>query len=146
MALKLPTLIKTNTGWTLDGFVPASAAYDWPKYERSNGTLYILQCGDFLKIGITRDVAKRIAQLDAANPLPVTLIAKRTISLAGLPWAEAWMHQRFAAELLKNEWFAVGIEDVIDALPEAERFARAYARCCRDWYQRQRVREINSAL
>src|SRR5690606_10380205 len=93
---------------------------------------------------VTRDLPKRIRQLEAANPLPIVLLGKRTVPLASMLITEAWLHQIFAAYRVKSEWFLISPDEVLAALPEAGRFANAYARCCRDWFERDRVRKINN--
>jgi hypothetical protein len=139
----IPTLVKDGKGWTLDRFAPGQQAFRWDEFERKNATIYVLGCGEHVKIGVTRDIAKRIRQLEAANPLPIVLLGKRTVPLASMLITEAWLHQRFATYRVRGEWFLVSADDVLAALTDAGRFANAYARCCRDWFERDRVRRIN---
>lgn len=94
-------------------------------------------------LGLGSNFSRRLDELRAGNPLPFTVLAKRTIPYAGLLITEAWMHDRFAARRAHGEWFLISPDDALAALPEAERFARAYARCCRDWFQRDIVQRMN---
>lgn len=146
MHKKIPTLVKTKTGWTIDSFTPGQSAFRWDEFSRKNAKLYVLQCGDYLKIGVARDLERRRREIDAMNALPVTVIAARTIPLSALLITEAWLHAQFADRRVKGEWFSVSIEEVMAILPDAVRFANAYDRECRDWFQRARVRRINADL
>lgn len=139
----LPELVQINGRWVLDGFEPGQAAFKWSDYQRKSATLYILKCGEYLKIGITRDMDKRLKQIDAANPMPVVKIATKTVPLAGVAFAEAWLHRELQESRVKGEWFAIDEKTALSLLPEAARRAAAYSRCCQDWHARELAREMN---
>jgi len=142
----MPTLRQDGKAWSLDDFVPGQTAFRYDEFERKIGTLYMIQCCEYVKIGVTRDLAARLNELRVGNPFPFSILAQKTIPAARLLITEAWLHQRFAHGRVHGEWFLVGADDVLVALPEAERFARAYARACRDWFQRDRVGQINETF
>lgn len=76
--------------------------------------LYIVQCNGEagpIKIGMARDVAKRIAQFRIANPYPLTCLAQHQAPYE----AERLIHARFSHAALGGEWFA--------AVPELVEFA-----------------------
>lgn len=65
--------------------------------------VYIIQAGDtaMVKIGWAEEPDQRRAVLQTAHWLPL-----RTIRLIdGVPATERWMHRRFAAFRVANEWF-----------------------------------------
>jgi hypothetical protein len=73
--------------------VPAAEKKSW---------VYFMQSGDLIKIGVARDVQKRIASLQCGNPEPITLLA----AVAGDHKTERHLHQRFATDRVRGEWFA----------------------------------------
>lgn len=68
-------------------------------YQR--GRVYFAECGDFIKIGFTFSVEKRIASLSTGNPLPITLMH---VAKAGREF-EQELHKRFASLRGRGEWF-----------------------------------------
>lgn len=65
--------------------------------------VYVIRCGNFIKIGKAADPAKRIAQLDAANPLELERIA--VIKGQDGHRLERELHQQFHEQRHKGEWF-----------------------------------------
>ncbi len=65
--------------------------------------LYVLRCGDLVKIGITNDINKRMASLQTGNPEPIILeyIEERYNPRK----AEFWLHNQFSAHRVGGEWF-----------------------------------------
>lgn len=66
-----------------------------------NSAVYVARCGDFIKIGLTTNVEKRIKALTGAMPFNVELIA----SFQGNWDFEQALHNRFAVLHHRNEWF-----------------------------------------
>lgn len=54
--------------------------------------------------------------------------ATRRVPLAGLAYAEAWLHQHFKDRRVKGEWFAIAAAEVPAAFAKAVIRARAYER------------------
>jgi hypothetical protein len=77
--------------------------------KRSKSThLYILSCGDKIKIGITNDIDQRLMSLKTGNPLPITLefLEERTNPHK----AEHYVLNQLSKYRIKGtEWF-VGID------------------------------------
>lgn len=75
-----------------------------------NKGVYLLQCGEFYKIGVGDNVAQRVKQIQTATPYQVlhllTLPSKRPYLL------EHAMHTRFASKRVRGEWFALTDSDV----------------------------------
>ena len=65
--------------------------------------LYVLRCGDKLKIGITNDIESRLSSLQTGNPEQIVLeyIEERLNPRK----AEKWLHTQFAYCRIKGEWF-----------------------------------------
>ncbi len=71
-----------------------------------SGRVYFIQCGGDdgpVKIGFTRDLHRRLTDLQIANPYPLRVVLE-------LPGAdelyEFALHRHFAAACLRGEWFA----------------------------------------
>jgi hypothetical protein len=77
-----------------EGFVAPS--------KRSGELVYFVQAETGqIKIGLARDVEKRVAQLRTGSPVQITLLA---VTDGGQP-REFTYHQRFAEHRLHGEWF-----------------------------------------
>lgn len=79
------------------------------------GTIYILRCEDYMKIGFTtNDPRLRLSTIQSGNPFSVRIV--RTIP--GYMPQETWMHARYAKLRLPNsEWFLY-TEDVLTVEPK----------------------------
>lgn len=86
---------------------------DAPKVVRG---VYFLQMAEFVKIGVSSDIAKRVNDLRTSVPLPISI-------LGAIPGAtrsvERALHQRFALHRRNGEWF--------DATPEILAEAQLWA-------------------
>lgn len=66
--------------------------------------LYILSCGDLIKIGVTNDIEQRIRTLQTGNPLPIIL---EHIETKNHPYKiESYLHRIFAQYRIRGEWFS----------------------------------------
>ena len=65
--------------------------------------LYVLRCGDRVKIGITNDIQQRIQSLQTGNP--DTIILEYIEDRYNPRKAEKWLHNQFSAQKIKGEWF-----------------------------------------
>lgn len=68
--------------------------------SRSN-YIYVIACGDFIKIGITGNLNRRVYDLQRATPYPLALVH----SFMGSPVDEAQLHARFSHCNHRGEWF-----------------------------------------
>jgi len=74
-----------------------------PKIPEPKGGsfVYIVRAGGFIKIGHTTKLTSRMNNIRTHSPYDVTLLHK----LAGARVLEKELHQRFAAQHSRNEWF-----------------------------------------
>lgn len=82
------------------------------KLEQSkrNGYVYLINAGEFYKIGISRNVDRRITQLSTIPPFDVTLVCIiETDDMLGL---ENKLHTMFSEKRVNGEWFTLSDEDV----------------------------------
>jgi hypothetical protein len=81
---------------------PAVRAMEDAIAQRDGSSVYFAAAGDRIKIGWSRKVGSRIAQLQTGNPESVVLLA----TMPGGRSLERTLHQRFAGARLAGEWFA----------------------------------------
>ncbi len=81
--------------------------------RRQPTSLYVMQSGKYLKVGIAGDVTKRLAAIQTANPEPVKLRHTREFSsrLYAL-MVEAEAHRSLAAFHVHSEWFSADLAHV----------------------------------
>lgn len=74
------------------------------------GTLYLIRCERYYKIGHTTDMAvKRLSALQSSNPFPLELVH----TWAGTRWDERAWHSRLHARRVRGEWFELTNQDVM---------------------------------
>jgi hypothetical protein len=141
----VPEMIDIGGEWMIVHFEPMQPAFKWEKVKGKTGTLYVLSAGTVCKIGMTTDLPKRFNAINSSSPMPLEIVATRGVPLAGLAYAEAWLHQRFSESRLKGEWFNMDWHLAASALDEAAARADAYAQCCKEWhsarYGKRKVRK-----
>lgn len=63
--------------------------------------IYVLRCGDYVKIGLSRTPAKRLRSLECSNPYPMSLLAQ----IPGDRDDERALHHHFKHLHHRLEWF-----------------------------------------
>lgn len=76
------------------------------KVRSARGQIYIVRAGENVKIGFTRNVEQRIAQLQTFFPFPLDLL----LVLPGSLLTERQLHHRFRLSRVTGEWFRHGAE------------------------------------
>lgn len=62
------------------------------------------------KIGVSTDYRRRFKDLSAASPLPLTTV--KYAKCDHPHFLESHLHERFAGQLFKNEWYSLGADDL----------------------------------
>lgn len=103
--------------------------------RRQPTSLYVIQSGDHLKIGIAGNVAQRLAGIQAYNPLPVRVRHTREFSsrLYAL-MVEAEAHRSLSSYHVHGEWFSAPLE-------HARRILALIYPCMRKLEQRYQAEE-----
>lgn len=85
---------------------------------RQMSVVYIVRCGDFVKIGTTANFKPRLQKIRAATPFPISVVSIQYGDVA----KERELHERFAAYRHHYEWFRVEGElaTYLAGLPEAD--------------------------
>lgn len=81
------------------------------------GFVYFLGSDHGVKIGCTTNLSKRTAQIAAALPFSVELLASHHTETDRYA-AEKWFHDRFSSRRLNGEWFKIGLKELNKALEE----------------------------
>lgn len=68
-------------------------------------TLYFIESGEFVKVGLADDVQRRLHDLQLGNPLPLRLAHRRTIPRALNKQVERLVHGRLGEWSVGREWF-----------------------------------------
>ena len=76
------------------------------------GVVYLLECSGYHKIGLSRNLEKRCAQLSIALPFDLQVV--HTIRANDVRALEIYWHGRFATRRVRGEWFKLSSEDVAE--------------------------------
>ncbi len=68
-----------------------------------NGFVYVVQCGEFTKIGIATWVKTRVMSLQTGNPEPIQLLKSWRSRNAGAE--ELKLHKHLRKYRVRGEWF-----------------------------------------
>lgn len=72
--------------------------------QQTEGYIYFVQCGEFVKIGYTANPNSRMSKFKTNNPYECRLVAL----IDGGKIIEAQMHERFAEFHHRGEWYRCG--------------------------------------
>jgi hypothetical protein len=73
-------------------------------------SVYVVQCHNFVKIGIAEDVPNRISNLQTGCPYKLTLL--KTWHSADAIAEEEALHERFGVFHVRGEWFNIPEEEL----------------------------------
>lgn len=75
-----------------------------------DGFVYLLESGGVYKIGVTKNLNRRVKQISPKMPYPVNLI--HSIKTNDRYKLEGWLHNIFRSKRLEGEWFQLSETDV----------------------------------
>lgn len=79
----------------------------------NKGYVYVFKCNEYYKIGVSKNVEKRLQQLNTQRPYEVCLIYKS--SLIEDPYkVKKQLHKMFEDKRISQEWFELNISDIDD--------------------------------
>lgn len=105
--------------------------------------LYVIETGDFVKVGLSRNVDQRMREMDLLNPLTPRLVLFRTLTRNTAPAVEKHAHGLLAEFHHKREWFRTPPMETLrqaikKAVEEGKRVDRA------DWVlERKRLANLD---
>lgn len=65
--------------------------------------VYGIKAGQFIKVGITKDLPRRLRQMQLFNPYPPEVVFELQVREAR--WVEMRMHEELRADAIGREWF-----------------------------------------
>ena len=86
------------------------------KRTPAKGYVYLLECGGKYKVGWSRDVARRVKELDK-RPFKLNVIAKSRLT-EGAFKNEQYIHERIERFKINGEWYELP-EEVVNRLVKA---------------------------
>lgn len=81
---------------------------------KTEGWVYFIQCGEYVKIGLSSNVESRLKALQSATPYPLKLLKK--LPVPNMARAEARLHRHFASVRHKGEWFRLTEDDLWEVM------------------------------
>ena len=102
------------TGWNIIDDLHYDEWMSKAGYDARSGYVYVIkQSGDY-KIGVTKDIRKRLSTIQMSTPKPVQLV--HSFYIGGIyadayEWEKA-LHQRFSKRKIRGEWFRLTNTDV----------------------------------
>ncbi|MEL7657075.1 MAG: GIY-YIG nuclease family protein [Bacillota bacterium] len=87
--------------------------------DKQKGLIYILDAGDSIKIGRTRNLQQRL-------PVIIRTSGKHIERIAVSPFCnnychiEAYLHRHFSSKRVIGEWFSVRFDDAVSELSKCE--------------------------
>lgn len=79
--------------------------------------VYGIQSGQFIKVGATNDIQRRLHAFRLYNPLPLKVVLRRIVKENY--WVENQMHRSLAKYAVGREWFDCSAEQVRGAFDAA---------------------------
>jgi hypothetical protein len=76
--------------------------------------IYVFSCGEFCKIGITKNVLGRLKSLECVNPFDIQVALYAVVDQVRK--IEKSAHDRLAHKRHRNEWFKCGAEEAIQTI------------------------------
>lgn len=78
--------------------------------NKTQGTVYLVKCGDYYKIGRTKNFAQRFYCLQ--RYLPIQLDAVATVQVEDNIKCERYFHRFLKNKRVRGEWFELSHKDV----------------------------------
>ncbi|WP_454813831.1 GIY-YIG nuclease family protein [Labrys neptuniae] len=93
----------------------ASAAANRPPTAKELGrrSVYVMQCAEYVKVGIAFDIAKRLGDLNSASPFEVACSYSIEVTEQDAPWIELGVHLALKRYHHRGEWFICDVDAAI---------------------------------
>jgi hypothetical protein len=86
------------------------------KSGRTECFVYLIQAGEFTKIGISQTPDKRFTTIQACCPLPIRIGCAYRFSWDDAKSKETILHGRYRSKRVHFEWFALSEKDFDDSV------------------------------
>lgn len=98
----------TNCKWT-----PMLNYRDYP-YDTNKRYIYIVVCGNYTKIGISKNISERMTALQTGNPFPINLVFAKVVEDAEN--IEKIIHTEYNEFNISGEWFDIEKKQINDII------------------------------
>ena len=78
--------------------------------------VYVLQCGEYVKVGVTGNLRARVAAIQIGNPYPLKVVFAKKVPYVERLNVERAAHARLRKYHHRDEWFKTTPEEAIRAL------------------------------
>jgi len=78
--------------------------------------LYIIVCGEYVKVGFAKDVEHRLSTVQVCNPVPVELVYKHPVKSSIIRIIESFIHYKLRQYHVRGEWFKVNPDVVKETI------------------------------
>jgi len=103
---------------------PPENEFPQPTPKQTADFLYLIQGGLFFKIGITKDIQKRLGHLQTSCPMPLKVIKSWQLDEARI--VERHLHKLFQEYQTSGEWFLLPEAEVLQLCTFDESALRSY--------------------
>lgn len=76
--------------------------------KSSKYPVYFIQCGEYIKIGSSSDISRRVKDIESDNPFKITLVKIDNNH------SEEYWHIKFKKHHHKGEWYKMGVCEIVD--------------------------------
>lgn len=89
----------------------------------STGYVYIFKCDKYYKIGLTKDVTRRLNQLNIITPIPIECVYTSKC-ITNPRTLEKNLHALFCQNNVQGEWFNLSVEELTTAKNVVEEYEK----------------------
>lgn len=111
---------------------PRRVPLSFIEHPDKKSAIYIFECGEFIKVGMTTDVERRRQDILATNPFDLRLAYYRTVHFAVARETELAVLAALKQFHHRGEWFRISAKAALPHLKEAWNAARRTERRFRD--------------
>jgi hypothetical protein len=80
--------------------------------EEKSVFIYLLKCQDLIKIGLSKNLPKRIQQIENQIPFDIELVFSRKILSRNAYIYEKGLHDFYQGKRVKGEWFRLTEKEI----------------------------------
>jgi len=114
------------------------------KNIKEKGYLYLIECNNYYKIGITQNIEQRLLQFKTFIPMDVELIFKEKFNYIYKSKIERELHKEFKHKHYKGEWYNLNKRDIDKIKQRLNGYKQMDI--SKEKYYDKKIEEINSLL
>jgi hypothetical protein len=95
----------------VESMTPWLPVHSEPEHK-TLGSVYLVRSGAYYKIGLTKDIKRRMRSFITGLPDTAELVHTLTVPLDDLKLVESQLHEHFKSHRRNGEWFDLSDDDV----------------------------------